>query len=248
MSGFRRIEMNTDKERFEALLCASADEIPGLAEGETWSFLAGLDPDIAAMKGYDQKHPYHCYDLLMHTLHTAAGLDKSRLEGDAFRILRIAAFLHDIGKPASVQEKTTAYGTVLRSFHGHAEYSDTSACRILARLGYGDEDIRKIRIRILAHDLFLAFHFAPAGETSRDRLTISEENVMRVIDRFRRNYPELRASLDDFADTMLLSAADGLAHSAFVFNPDGTLRDSREYMLARAEAVREVILRCKEDL
>lgn len=59
-----------------------------------------LGTEVAAMVGYNQRNPHHCYDLFMHILHTVDELD------DQFSILlKTAAFFHDIGKPEVATEK-----------------------------------------------------------------------------------------------------------------------------------------------
>lgn len=68
-----------------------------------------LGPETAAMVGFDQRNPHHCYTVYEHSLRTVEGLQKG-----CSVLLRTAAFFHDIGKPASAKEKMVAwYFTVM---------------------------------------------------------------------------------------------------------------------------------------
>ena len=69
-------------------------------------------PEIKSMIGFEHKHPHHHLDVWEHTLAVMDNIKEEDLE------LKMAALLHDIGKPFSYQE-----GEV-RHFHGHPEVSD----------------------------------------------------------------------------------------------------------------------------
>lgn len=107
------------------------------ALGITRIVLPELDDAFATQ----QNHPHHMYNVGEHLmqclLHTRA--DKS---------LRLAALLHDIGKP---QTKTTdADGT--DHFHGHVEVSARMAVDILKRLKFDNDTITKVQKYVKYHD------------------------------------------------------------------------------------------------
>lgn len=107
------------------------------ALGITRIVLPELDDTFATQ----QNHPHHMYNVGEHLmqclLHTRA--DKS---------LRLAALLHDIGKP---QTKTTdADGT--DHFHGHVEVSERMAVDILKRLKFDNDTITKVQKYVKYHD------------------------------------------------------------------------------------------------
>ena len=56
--------------------------------------LAAVLPELVAMKGFDQRSPYHIYDVLEHTAWTLHHAPEDPL-------VRWAALFHDVGKPAS---------------------------------------------------------------------------------------------------------------------------------------------------
>ena len=64
-----------------------------------------LGDEFAVMKDYAQNNPHHCYNLLEHTVRTAAGMDCSGLSDEDAVQLRVAALFHDIGKPVVALQK-----------------------------------------------------------------------------------------------------------------------------------------------
>lgn len=97
-------------------------------------------PEILKMKGFDQKTPYHDKDVLEHTM---AVLDEIKPKLN----LRMAALLHDIGKPDcfTVDEKGRGH------FYGHSIKSAAMSEKILLRLGYDEEFITDVKILVRNH-------------------------------------------------------------------------------------------------
>lgn len=81
-------------------------------------------PEALPMKGFDQKNYHHIYDVLEHTAHA---VDNAPTEP----ILRLAAFLHDIGKPSTFTVKDG-----IGHFYGHAAVSAQMSRDILNRLKF----------------------------------------------------------------------------------------------------------------
>lgn len=114
---------NVSKERI-------THEIEGLLLGEhvhdalmeTTDVLSFVIPELTAMKGFDQKTPYHIYDVLEHTAwvvqHTPAK-----------RMVRWAALFHDMGKPGAAFEGPDG----VRHFYGHAFISVELARGVMSR-------------------------------------------------------------------------------------------------------------------
>ncbi len=134
---------NISAERIQAelvklLMSAHPDYMrDAYALGITRIVLPELDDAFAT----EQNHPHHMYNVGEHLmqclLHTRA--DKS---------LRIAALLHDIGKPRT--KTTDADGT--DHFHGHVEASEQMALDILKRLKFDNDTITKVQKYIKYHD------------------------------------------------------------------------------------------------
>lgn len=104
------------------LLCGKqADKI--LVEFHT--ILEVVLPEIKGMSDFDQKSPYHIYDILNHTAMTLKNIP-------AEPHLRLAALLHDCGKADcfSVDEKGVGH------FFGHCEIGSEKADVALSRLKF----------------------------------------------------------------------------------------------------------------
>ena len=96
-------------------------------------------PELQEEDGFDQKSPWHIYDVWEHT---AVATSNSEPDNE----VRTALLLHDIGKPSSYQDD----GDV-RHFNGHAEKSAEIAEGILKRLGYKDQQVERICYLIKNH-------------------------------------------------------------------------------------------------
>ncbi len=88
-----------------------------------------------------QNHPHHCYSVGEHILHSLG-----YVEADS--VLRLAMLLHDIGKPAvmTLDEKGQNH------FHGHAAVGARMAEKILRRLKFDNDTIRKVCRLVQYHD------------------------------------------------------------------------------------------------
>lgn len=98
-------------------------------------------PELDAAFETPQNNPHHVYTVGEHLMHCL-------LHTRADRCLRLAALLHDIGKPAS---KTTDEDGI-DHFHGHVELSEEMAVKILKRLKFDNDTITRVRIYIRHHD------------------------------------------------------------------------------------------------
>ena len=85
--------------------------------------LTQVIPELAPSVGFSQRTPHHIYDVFTHTAHV--------LENTPPTVpLRLAALLHDIGKPASFYADENGRG----HFKGHAKISAQLADDLLLRL------------------------------------------------------------------------------------------------------------------
>ena len=107
---------------------------------------------ISDMVGYKQNNPHHCYELFEHTLRTVLDIPTGELSNDEIKILKIAAFLHDVAKPSVATEmfgKTT--------YFGNAVESAKKAQMFLEELGYTEEEIIRIYFYISHLEDYLYF-------------------------------------------------------------------------------------------
>ena len=99
--------------------------------------IGAVIPEALPMKGFLQRNPHHIYDVLEHT---AAAVEAVSPEPE----LRLAALLHDIGKPRCLTVDDAGTG----HFYGHAEISAEIAEDILSRLK-SDGATRKNVVRLV---------------------------------------------------------------------------------------------------
>lgn len=118
--------------------------------------LAAAVPELAPMGGFDQRSPYHAYDVREHTARVCAGVE-AFCGGMPSRALRWAALLHDVAKPACWSQDESGRG----HFFGHPAEGARVARRVMGRLALPGEVVRATAALVELHDFELAP--TPAG-------------------------------------------------------------------------------------
>lgn len=99
-------------------------------------------PELAPAVGFDQKNPHHLYDVYTHSV-------KALEQVPPRPALRLAALLHDVGKPGTFSQDSDGIG----HFYGHPKVSAALADRALDRLRL-DHGVRERAVTLVArHDL-----------------------------------------------------------------------------------------------
>jgi len=142
--------------------------------------------ELAACRGVEQKG-YHSFDVLEHSLLACDYAAKNNFSPE----VRMAALLHDIGKPAT--KKMGANGAW--TFYRHEEISESQSRRILRRLRYSNAFVDSVCHLIKIH----MFHYTEDW---------SDAAVRRFIVRAGEDYLENLYCLRR-ADTYALNAAEG---------------------------------------
>ena len=114
-------------------------------------------PELIPQFDFCQHTPHHIYDLYTHTLHT---LEKS----ENTTVVRMAALLHDIGKPQCFFRDENGIG----HFYGHEEVSAMLADRRLRALRFDNKTRERIVLLIRKHGVML-----PETDRSLKRLLAS---------------------------------------------------------------------------
>lgn len=98
-------------------------------------------PELKETYGFEQHNPYHTNDVFTHITNVCCNTENNS-------VLRIAALLHDIGKPKcfTIDENNIGH------FYGHPIVSYDLSLNILKRLKYSNEEIEKITYLIKYHD------------------------------------------------------------------------------------------------
>ena len=103
---------------------------------EFWPILAVPIPELGPMAHFDQRSKYHCYDVLTHSAVAAEAVPPEKA-------VRWAALLHDVGKPPCFSLDAQGRG----HFYGHAKVSAELAERILNRLRFDRDTVRRVRTK-----------------------------------------------------------------------------------------------------
>jgi len=96
----------------------------------------------------EQNHPYHIYNVGMHTLKTVSHIESNL-------VLRWTMLFHDIGKPSV--KSTDRNG--IDHFYGHPEKSVHIAEKIMTRLRFDNKTINKVLRLIKHHDRRIEPHY-----------------------------------------------------------------------------------------
>lgn len=124
-------------------------EIEGLLLGEhvhdalmeTIDVISFVMPELLAMKGHEQRTPYHIYDVWEHTAWVVQNTPPNRL-------VRWAALLHDAGKPAASFVGADGVG----HFYGHAHVSLVLGESLLSRFLIAPSLRSRILALVRSHD------------------------------------------------------------------------------------------------
>ena len=122
--------------------------------------LGVIIPELLEIKGFEQHNPYHKYDVLEHCVRAMEAIDLIRpqptaeyslsADSDSPRdYMKIAALLHDIGKPETFFLDEDGIGHM----YGHPAAGERKAREILNRLKADNELTRKVCSLIKHHDL-----------------------------------------------------------------------------------------------
>ncbi len=121
-------------------------------------------PELMVMVGFEQHNPAHINDVFNHSLAVVEGVPP-QLE------IRLAALLHDIGKPATFTMDSNGVG----HFYHHQEESQRQTIQLLNRLKFSRVVIDKVSTLVGNHMYWLK---RPDRETvSRLLLQVGEENL-----------------------------------------------------------------------
>lgn len=108
-------------------------------------------PEFDACMKTPQNHPHHCCCVGEHLL-----LALGAIEAD--KVLRLAALLHDIGKPVTHTRDEKG----IDHFHGHGEAGKELAGLILRRLKFDNDTIYRVKHLVQVHD-YLQIPPTPRG-------------------------------------------------------------------------------------
>lgn len=133
-------------------------------------------PELLPCRGCIQKddRSYHVFDVMDHCIYACDGAPKEK------PLLRLAALLHDAGKPASKTEKNEN-GFLIYHFYNHEVYSAELSQKLMTRLKFSNADIEYVSHLIRCH----MFNYTPDWSNAAVRrfmVKIKIDNLDDLID------------------------------------------------------------------
>ena len=126
-------------------------------------------PEIKPMIGFDQKTPWHKYDVYEHT---ARAVELTPNDPT----LRLSMFFHDIGKPSTFQEDFINRG----HFYFHQEKGAEMAEKIMRRMKFDTHSIKTVCALVKHHDEPLTHNMDPKNIKCLLK-NIGEENLRKLV-------------------------------------------------------------------
>ena len=179
--------------------------------------LEAVVPEAMAMQGFDQRNPHHIYDVLEHTAVAVAAAAPDK-------VVRLALFFHDMGKPASYFSDADGVG----HFYGHGEISAALAEQVLTRLKCDTATKRQVVSLVQAHDV---------------QIEASEKAVKRALGRMG---PEMYFRLLDVKRADNLAQAPACAARQQLY--DRLEQIARDILAQKACFSRKDLAVCGDDL
>lgn len=98
-------------------------------------------PEFDAMMQTEQNHPYHCYNVGLHTIEVVKNIEPEP-------ILRWAALLHDVAKPVCrVQDEVG-----MDHFYGHGVQGEKMAAEVIKRMKLDNHTLHDVCVLVKHHD------------------------------------------------------------------------------------------------
>lgn len=152
--------------------------------------LGNIIPEIIPCFGFDQQNYHHIYDVYAHTVKAVESCPTDRN-------VRMAALLHDIGKPSVFTVGIDGVG----HFYGHSEKSMEIAEAVLNRLKFDNRSKNEILTLIKYHDPVIEPTDAAVGRWAR---RLGTDTLLKLIDLKRADClaqaPECYARLEGYGE------------------------------------------------
>ena len=125
---------------------------------EQTDILGAVLPELLPLRGFDQRNPNHCYDILEHSAAVCEAVPPEPT-------IRMAALLHDVGKPDCYFTDEAGVG----HFYGHSGRGAEIVDPLLRRLRFDTGSRERITELVRRHDM---------------RIEPTEKGVLRALRRF----------------------------------------------------------------
>lgn len=139
-------------------------------------------PELKPMFDFDQKNPWHIYDVYQHTAKAMEYCNSTDIN------VRLAVLFHDIGKPQCYTEDENGVG----HFHGHGEVSYKMVNKIFTRLKVDNKTRENVAELVYHHDATIEPN---ERNVKRWLCRIGEEQLWRL---FEVRMADIKAQNPDF--------------------------------------------------
>lgn len=133
--------ISKERVRDEMVKVLLSDRPNKLVDMYDWGLLGYVLPELVEAFKTPQNHPHHIYDVGHHTVKAIEGVPKDL-------VLRLTMLLHDIGKP----DTHTTDEDGIDHFYGHVPKSVEMSKKILKRLRFDNQTIKKVKTLVKFHD------------------------------------------------------------------------------------------------
>lgn len=195
-------EISAERIREELLKILLSDHPERLIVCYRTGMTAAFLPEFDAMMETPQNTVHHCYDVGTHTIESIRNIAKDR-------VLRLTMLFHDTGKPSSRTKDADGRD----HFYGHPKVSAEIAGKVLRRLKFDNDTIRRVVRLVLWHD---------------DKPKLTEEEVRRAM---------VRCGIEAYPDLFTVKVADTLAQSEY------RRREKLDYIRGYEKLCEEIIRR-----
>src|SRR5438309_5816786 len=155
---FAKVASERIREEFSKLLVRGDPPSRGLRLLRRTGLLARIAPELLEGVGFEQNQ-FHAYDVFRHTLR-AVDFAPAEL------IVRLAALLHDVGKPRSAQPPEPRGE---HTFYKHEFLGEELAKEILLRLRYSTREVERVSLLVREHN----WYYRPEWNDATVRRTIA---------------------------------------------------------------------------
>ncbi len=171
-----KISMERIREEFVNILISNHPE--KLKELHDLGLLQIFFPEWDDMINTEQNSPHHVYSAAEHTIHALKSIENTK-------VLRLAALFHDIGKP---YVKTTDKNGI-DHFKGHEEKGACIAKKIMRRLKFDNDTIKKVTTLV-------KYHYIRPKNKAEFRRIMSKTGLFIYPDIFSLNKADIEAQSD----------------------------------------------------
>jgi tRNA nucleotidyltransferase (CCA-adding enzyme) len=176
---FAKVAMERVHDELVKLLVRGAPPSRGLRMLLRTGLLQRIAPELIESVGFPQNR-WHRWDVWRHTLKCVDGTPPDL-------IVRLAALLHDVGKPRSAAPKEGAPGE--NTFYDHERLGARMTVEMLTRLKFPKKEIDQVALLVTEHN----WHYLPEWNDATVRRTLARIGPENLDDLWALRRADLRA-------------------------------------------------------